>query len=51
MPEQKIVLVEPSTPMFSLLTLTFSPSAPDFITKFSSGNEFYFSKVHFSAAC
>ena len=49
--EQQIMLIQPSTPILSPLTLTASPSAPDFPTKFFSRNEFYVSKMHFSATC
>ena len=49
--EQQIMLIQPSTPILSPLTLTASPSAPDFPTKFLSRNEFYVSKMHFSATC
>ena len=36
---------------FIALGAPASPSAPDFPTKFFSRNEFYVSKMHFSATC
>jgi hypothetical protein len=45
--EQRIMLIQPSTPILSPLTLTTSPSAPDFPTKFSSVTNSMFLKCIF----
>ena len=45
--EQQIMLIQPSTPILSPLTLTASPSAPDFPTKFSSVTNSMFLKCIF----
>src|SRR4030095_1420884 len=45
--EQQIMLIQPSMPILSPLTLTASPSAPDFPTKFSSVTNSMFLKCIF----